>query len=91
MSFHIDIIRVKEPDGKDDYYEFDYSIDECVKNGWLDPETGIWTRQTVEAPDDDNEYSSLPRADPRCGQNLGLKLVEIDGQWLADFGHSLWK
>lgn len=89
MAFHIDILSHKEsPDAEQDVCEIDYTVDDCVNRGWLSPE-GIWTRQTVEPPDTDGIYPGLPCPDSRFGQDLGLRLVQKNGKWVADMGGGL--
>jgi hypothetical protein len=94
MAFHIDILPTTPKDGSPrdewDCIENDYSIQECVDNGWLDPETGIWTRKVIEVPetdpDDDFVYVNGPWDDPNHGKDMGLNLVQVT---LAD-GSQRW-
>lgn len=75
MAFHIDILFYL-PSGADspndltgaDWLEIEYTLDECVQKGWLDPQTGLWLRSEVEAPDEDEFYVGLPAPDPSFGK-----------------------
>ena len=91
MSFHIDIIPVIDPDGSKTYLESDYSIDECVKEGWLDPTVpgGLWVREVVDKEHHlQDGYTAVPNmdwTDSMCGRNMGLNFVKTDdGRWVHE-------
>lgn len=85
MAFYIDILPTApkngSPRGRWDCVEIEYTVQECIDNGWLDPETGIWTRKVVEVPepdpDDDFVYVNGPWDDPSFGKDMGLNLVQV--------------
>ena len=99
MSFHIDIIpAVHIPTGEVGWhYEVDYTIQDCVAQGWLDPTVpgGLWTRKEIDLsfePEDEEhaqEYRPVDPdhiPDPEYGKNLRLNLKLVEGRWVHDEG-----
>jgi len=96
MSFHIDSTPVIAPDGTKTALETDYSIDDCVNEGWLDPTVpgGLWTRKMHPHERCHHDgYTTDPNidwADNRCGKTLGLNLVKTDdGRWVHEEGNGM--
>lgn len=95
MAFHIDVLPIRFADGSLDVIEIDYTVDDCVRAGWLDPETSIWIRKEIQVPiptpdegDEPYEFEGGPWSDRTFGQDLQLKLVQTSsGKWIADFGN----
>jgi len=91
MAFYIDIIPAIAPDGSKTWLETDWTIDECIAEGWLDPTVpgGLWIRKMVPHEDyrEDGFTTDPDRdwTDSRFGQNLGLNLVKTaDGRWVHE-------
>lgn len=94
MSFHIDILSIRHRDGEVGLVEIDYSIQDCVDKGWLDPTgEGTWTRKEINIREHCDEGESpvgkdiVP--DPRYGEKMNLKLIQHNGRWMADMGRGL--
>ncbi len=52
------------------YVEHDYTMEECIAKGWYDPMADVWTRQIVEAPDQEWEYLQVPCQDLNHGHRV---------------------
>ena len=98
MAFIHDIFRTGP--GKYDMVECEHTIQDCVDQGWIDPETGLWTREFVEASDyvKKRRVANNYEAPDRTPFSLhgkralpeGMKLVQAsDGRWVADVGGGL--
>lgn len=96
MSFYIQIFPGRNREtGEIDYcvFEQDFSIQDCVNNGWLDPTVpgGLWTRKEInrgfDPIDDDGDdcgYDPIEPfliPDPQYGENLHLNLGMTKKSW----------
>jgi hypothetical protein len=85
MAFHHDIIwgKHKVTGEITELFESEYSIQECIRRGWLDTTVpgGLWVRQFIDRSFDPGEEEDLMEylpleptqiPDPCFGQNLKM-------------------
>ncbi len=77
MSFYHDIYRIKNADGTARVIEIEYSLEDCVRRGWFDPEKCQWIRQEVPPPNEEPDWEKDgQRRDPNFGRVFHFMLKE---------------
>lgn len=100
MSYYHDSIPIWNADYPNDLdnIEVEYSVNDCIRLGWLDPVTGTWVRQFVPAIELNPEWVDVfpvygPFLDLTYWNKDGsvrtqypIKIVKVLGEYVADFG-----